>query len=451
MSDGVILKRIMSSGNAYEWIFVSLVSAVIFSYINIIFFVRLFKIEANVSQKLCAVIFSALARFISTFIIPVPYYRAINIISAILVFKIFFKQNFEKCILGEIINSLSIISVEVCFSKLFVNIFDNILSYPEGMYDYKYRYCLSSIISLIRMIIYYIIVKRNITIEFSNHLSFANKSRIIFVSILGISIIFFNSIEMTMYISDFPYSIFILDIVSLVVYFIVSIGNIMRISQLEEKDKQIQNLEAYNKTLSNMYDSMRGFKHDFANFVQSLNGYVQVNDIEGIRTMSKSIFDDCKSVNNLEILDPKIINNAAIYSTLINKYYLARENNIQIDIEVMVDFNGMKKYSYEICRILGILLDNAIEAAKQCDEKIVNVRFIQESNRKVVIIENSYNYVDIDIDIDKLFDKGYTTKNDTKKEHGLGLWTVKKILMKNNNLNLFTTKGEMFCQQLEIY
>lgn len=449
MSDDVILRRIMSAENAYEWIFVSLVSAVIFSYINIIFFVRLFKIEANVSQKLSAVIFSASARFISTLLIPVPYYRAINIISAILVFKIFLKQNLEKCILGEIINSLSIISVEVCFSKLFVNIFDNIISYPEGMYDYKYRYCLSSIISLIRMIIYYIIVKRNITIEFSNHLSFANKSRIIFVSILGISIIFFNSIEMTMYISDFPYSIFILDIVSLVVYFIVSIGNIIRISALEEKDRQIQNLEAYNKTLSNMYDSMRGFKHDFANFVQSLNGYVQVNDIEGIKTMSKSIFDDCKSVNNLEILDPKIINNAAIYSTLINKYYLAKKNNIQIDMEVMVDFNGMKKYSYEICRILGILLDNAIEAAKQCDEKFVNVRFIQEKNRKVVIIENSYNHVDIDMD--KLFDKGYTTKKDTKNEHGLGLWTVKKILVKNSNLNLFTTKGAMFCQQLEIY
>ena len=35
--------------------------------------------------------------------------------------------------------------------------------------------------------------------------------------------------------------------------------------------------------------------------------------------------------------------------------------------------------------------------------------------------------------------------------HGLGLWTVRKILKSNNNLNLYTAKKELFCQQLEIY
>ena len=254
---------------------------------------------------------------------------------------------------------------------------------------------------------------------------------------------------MTIYITNFPYSLFVLDILTLIAYFFVSVNNVSKISKLEEKDMKINNLEAYNTTLSNMYDSIRGFKHDFANYVQSLNGYVQINDIEGIKNMTKAIFDDCKSVCNLEILDPNIINNAAIYSTLTNKYYLAREYDIEIEMEVMVNFEGLKKNSYEICRILGILLDNAIEAAKQCDEKFINVRFIQETNRKVIIIENSYNHVDLDMN--KLFDKGYTTKMDTKNEHGLGLWTVRNILRKSKNLNLFTNKGILFSQQLEIY
>ena len=53
--------------------------------------------------------------------------------------------------------------------------------------------------------------------------------------------------------------------------------------------------------------------------------------------------------------------------------------------------------------------------------------------------------------MDRLFDKGYTSKKDTKNEHGLGLWTVKRILEKNEKLDLYTEKGEMFSQQLEIY
>ena len=54
----------------------------------------------------------------------------------------------------------------------------------------------------------------------------------------------------------------------------------------------------------------------------------------------------------------------------------------------------------------------------------------------------------------------YTLKNvieidkveEDNKIHGLGLWEVRKILNKNNNLNLFTSKdNKFFKQQLEIY
>ena len=45
------------------------------------------------------------------------------------------------------------------------------------------------------------------------------------------------------------------------------------------------------------------------------NGY-----IEGIKNMSKSLLKDCKNVNNMGILDPKIINNPAVYSIITTKY-----------------------------------------------------------------------------------------------------------------------------------
>ena len=57
-----------------------------------------------------------------------------------------------------------------------------------------------------------------------------------------------------------------------------------------------------------------------------------------------------------------------------------------------------------------------------------------------------------DVDTERIFEKGYTSKTDDNKNHGIGLWEVRKILSNNNNLNLFTTKDDnLFTQQLEIY
>ena len=122
-----------------------------------------------------------------------------------------------------------------------------------------------------------------------------------------------------------------------------------------------------------------------------------------------------------------------------------------MNIEVLTKIEEKCENNYEICRILGILLDNAIEAAKDTENKIINVKFVQDTkvDRKLIIIENSYN--NKNIDLDKIFEKGYTSKEDSSREHGLGLWNIRNILMNNEDLNLYTTANELFRQQLEIY
>ena len=96
-------------------------------------------------------------------------------------------------------------------------------------------------------------------------------------------------------------------------------------------------------------------------------------------------------------------------------------------------------------------MDNAIEASIECKDKIIHVTFRKEDSRHryLMVIENTY--LNKDIDVEKIFDKGETTKS-KKTNSGLGLWEVRQILKRNNNLNLFTTKdAEYFRQQLEVY
>jgi two-component system sensor histidine kinase AgrC len=104
---------------------------------------------------------------------------------------------------------------------------------------------------------------------------------------------------------------------------------------------------------------------------------------------------------------------------------------------------------YEFSRILGILLDNAIEAARECEEKMVRVEIRKDSiqNRQILVIENTY--LDEKVDFEHMFEKGVSSK---KHNTGLGLWEVNKILKKYPNVNLNTSyNGHFFTQQLEMY
>lgn len=243
----------------------------------------------------------------------------------------------------------------------------------------------------------------------------------------------------------------VLEFIAIIVCSAIIIINVVVMILFKRQEEKMHVLEDYNKTLTKVNDSICGFKHDFSNIIQALDGYAETDNMAGVKTMSRSILKECICTKNLESLNPNSIKNAAIYSIISNKYFLAQSKNVSMNLEIMADLKDEQELSYEISRILAILLDNAIEAASKCKNGVVNLRILKSSkvSRKDIIVENTY--CDKNLDLDKLFEKGYTSKENSIENHGLGLWNVRKILKKHNNLNLYTTKGELFSQQLEIY
>ena len=239
----------------------------------------------------------------------------------------------------------------------------------------------------------------------------------------------------------------ILTIISLVTYFLISLYSLIRTNKLEQTSKDLETEKIYNQTLTLLHDNIRCFKHDFDNIVQILGGYIDLNDMDGLRKYYKSLLEECKLTNNLNVLNPQTINNPSIYSLLNNKYYKASNNNITMNFEIFSDLSKINFDIYELSRILGILLDNAIEAAKETDEKLINITFRSDNKRQIFIIENSC--IDSNISISKIFEKGYSTKENNS---GIGLWKVHKILAKNTDIDLFTTvKNNKFKQELSVY
>ena len=171
--------------------------------------------------------------------------------------------------------------------------------------------------------------------------------------------------------------------------------------------------------------------------------------MNGLKKYYEQLEDDCQRVNNLYLLNPEIINNNGIYNLLTKKSHNAEEKDIKVNITFLLDLSTLHMKIYEFARILGILLDNAIEASSESEEKIINLTFRNDikNSRELIIVENTYQ--DKNIDTEKIFEKGISGK---ENHTGLGLWEVRKLIKKNNNINLYTAKNDkFFSQQLEIY
>ena len=267
--------------------------------------------------------------------------------------------------------------------------------------------------------------------------------------LIGFITLCFQAVITTYYTDTLPLIITFLSFLSLLAYFSVSIYSLTRVIKLSITTQKLQNAEEYNKTLSILHDNVRGFKHDFDNIVTTIGGYVKTNDMEGLKKYYVQLEDDCHKVNNLYVLNPKLINNPGVYSLLTTKYHEAEEKGIKVSMSLLLDLSKLNMKIYEFTRVLGILLDNAIDASSECEEKIMNIIFRDDAknHRQLIIVENTYK--DKNVDTEKIFNKGFTGK---ENHTGLGLWEVRKILNKSKNLNLHTTKNEKyFSQQIEIY
>lgn len=442
------MQKVQSLNSVFLWLLVSYVFIALLGIIDVLTFNKLFRVNAKPKQIIKYLGITTVIKFIVVLLVPAPYHRILFMGCTLLFFKVIFNKPIEKCVVAEVVNLMCLIGIEFIVSKIATDVFVEVSSYKDGMYDYIYKIFFNSLVVLARSIILGVIYWRNLSIKINENLSKNNRIRICIIALAGSLVIFLNYVEIVIFINRLPYFVFLFNLFSMLIYFWISMRNFVELSTVKEQSDAIQNLENYNKTLNNMYDSIRSFRHDYANFVQSLYGYVQTNNMDGINKMCTSLFNDFKEVNRMGILNPDMINNAPIYSIVTQKFYTAKELGIDMNIEVFTTLEDIQNDIYEICRVLCILIDNAIDAAKQCENKKINICFSQENNKKIIKIENSL--LNKKIDIGKIYEKGYTSKEDVDNKHGLGLWTVRKVLSKNKKLELFTTVNEMFCQKFEI-
>lgn len=138
---------------------------------------------------------------------------------------------------------------------------------------------------------------------------------------------------------------------------------------------------------------------------------------------------------------------AVIYSKLLVMKDEKIDFNLIVDRKVRtVDLIELgESLMFDVCRITGVFLDNAIEEVKNKEDKKIFIELFTDEDKLCIKISNNFKG---SINIEKIYEKGYTTKSEG---HGYGLALVKEIVDKNSKLtNLTSVENDIFTQLLEI-
>lgn len=217
----------------------------------------------------------------------------------------------------------------------------------------------------------------------------------------------------------------------------------------EAKQRALQDLQDYTRNLEIMYNGLRSFKHDYINILLSMSGYLANNDMDELKQFfetkifpTKNLIDrgDYKlnQLSNIGVLEIK--------SLLSVKLIYAHEAGIDVTIDIPDRVDRFPMDTVDLARILGIFLDNAIEASPTVKQPQIGLNIIRHESGVSIIISNCFQ--DNGTALYQLKQSGFSTK---AGHQGIGLSNAQKIISSYDNVILETTiQCNCFMQHMEL-
>lgn len=213
----------------------------------------------------------------------------------------------------------------------------------------------------------------------------------------------------------FPYFSFI--VVSITLITIVSVS---KLSQLSQKKQELEIKEMNNQHIRQMNEALRGQRHDFSNHLQVIYSMVKNNKISSTLKYLEELIGEVIETNEIHN-----ISSPAVAAIVISKLHTAKSRGIQLEYDIQGDLDERKIKPVHLSRILGNLLDNAIEAVENMEEgRKVRLKVYGDDSGIYISVKNP-GMVSPEI-MGRLFEAGVSTKNG--KNRGMGLNIVKSIV-----------------------
>lgn len=210
---------------------------------------------------------------------------------------------------------------------------------------------------------------------------------------------------------------------------------------------ELQNKSALINLLSSSIDQFRGIKHDFYNLLHTYSGFITIGSMEELQAYHEKVLGTVVSLGDQMDLNRKLEQNPALVALIAQKIKRANECDVYLRVMLLCNISRLYVEDMSICRVLGNLLDNAIEAAMESEARKAELLMETKPGGRVFIVVS--NSTHSEVDVDAITVPGMTTK---KGHEGLGLIQVRSILSKYPNCSLRVEYYEnQFRTYIEIY
>ena len=193
-------------------------------------------------------------------------------------------------------------------------------------------------------------------------------------------------------------------------------------------------------------------QHEYKNQLVLIKEKISDKDIEVKKYINKLLNSDDKEDKNYAWLGKlKNIPERGLKGLIYYKIQRMIEKDICVYVDISDTLSDESLWATcndnleDLSRIIGVYLDNAIEATLSANEKYIVIEIDYNINKLVFSFSNTYVGT---IDVNRIDNEGYTTK---QKGHGYGLSLVKDIISKNNLLESNSEiNGKFFIQRITI-
>ncbi|EIW14974.1 two-componet system histidine protein kinase PlnB, sensor protein [Lactiplantibacillus pentosus KCA1] len=268
--------------------------------------------------------------------------------------------------------------------------------------------------------------------------------------IFGMSLILFIAVEGIILLSFYKKITATIQVPLIIAFFIMMIMMLWQmyffISSYTKKqaaDYQAQQnaqLNDYLKSVERQYLELRKFKHDYKNLMLSLqDSLTNGNSPEQTEYFKELIAQSAveTSLDSGKIVKAQHLGNETLRGLIVQKFLDAQAQGIDLIVELNTENFVIHHELVDIIRIVGNLLDNAIEQAQKMTDKTVTVAFNKIDGTTEISINNA---IDSNFERGKLFQTGYSTKGTNR---GLGFANVRELVNQHHDfyLNIDSERG----------
>lgn len=171
--------------------------------------------------------------------------------------------------------------------------------------------------------------------------------------------------------------------------------------------------------LENLNGTLRAQRHDFMNHLQVVFSLLELEDYKEASDYIERVYGDIRRVSRaLKTAHP------AINALLAAKVGDCEARGVHVDLQIESPWNDLPVESWEMCRVLGNLIDNAMDAMKDTPEPRLLIRLSESVQSYTFAIVNNGPMIQPSI-AERIFQRGFSTKGESR---GMGLSIVRGIM-----------------------